>query len=95
MEPREETQPWPSGHVPTPAWTKQINGAAYTVKRIADDVFGIWRETEELGTFALRRDSSDELQPVYGADLSLEARTVVPEFLASYIEPFEGAARRD
>jgi hypothetical protein len=95
MEPRDASQPWPSGKLPVPAWTKTIAGAAYTVKRIGGDVFGIWRDVEELGTFELRRSPANELRASYAGDLSLEARAVVDEFMQAYSEPFEGAARRD
>ncbi|HKY39615.1 MAG TPA: hypothetical protein VJN18_26940, partial [Polyangiaceae bacterium] len=53
MQPREPSQPWPIGNAPTPAWTKTIDGAAYTVKRIQPDLFGVWRDAEELGIFQL------------------------------------------
>lgn len=94
MEPRAPTQPWPSGRVPAPAWTKLINGAVYTVKRIDDVVFGIWRETEELGSFQLHHVGQNELRAEYGDDLSLEARAVVSEFIEKSREDPEGAAKR-
>jgi hypothetical protein len=95
MDPRHSSEPFSSSKVPAPAWTKTINGAPYTVKRIAADTFAIWREAEELGTFELRGDSPDHLQATYTSDLTLEARVVIDEFIASYAGPFEGAARRD
>jgi hypothetical protein len=95
MEPRDASQQWPSGKLPVPAWTKTIAGQAYTVKRIGGDAFEIWREGEELGTFELRRAGAGELHAAHANDLSLEARTVVDEFLNTYSQPFEGAAKRD
>jgi hypothetical protein len=95
MEPRNESQPWPSSKVPLPAWTKTIAGSAYTVKRIDGDLFGIWRDVEELGTFELYGSSADELRVEHADQLSLEARTVLREFLATYREAPEGAAKRD
>jgi hypothetical protein len=95
MEPRDASQPWPTGTQPVPAWTKTIAGAAYTVKPLGGDVFGIWRDVEELGTFELRRGAAHDLRPSYADDLSLEARAVVDEFVQACREPFEGAARRD
>lgn len=78
-----------------PAWTKTVAGAAYTVKRVGADVFGIWRDVEELGAFELRRNAANELRASYPSELSLEARAVVDEFMQAYSKPFEGAARRD
>lgn len=81
--------------MPAPAWTKVIDGAAYTVKRIGDDRFGIWRDVEELGTFELYSDPSEALRPGYADDLSLEARAVVREFVSDYRDGApEGPARR-
>jgi hypothetical protein len=88
------SQPRPSDQ-PLPAWTKTVGGEAYTVKRIGGAAFGIWRDVESLGTFELRGSGPSELRAVYAGDLSLEARAVVDEFIATYSEPFEGAARRD
>ena len=95
MEPRNETQPWPSGAVPVRAWTQTIDGAVYTVKPVGGDVFGIWRDVEELGTFALHRGAAGELRAGYAEDLSLEARSVVHEFIQSCSEPSKGPANRD
>lgn len=94
MEPRDESQYWPSTEAPAPAWTKSINGEPYTVKRLGAAVFGIWREAEQLGTFELRGEG-EALRAAYSTDLSLEARGVVDQFIATYSKPFEGAARRD
>lgn len=80
---------------PVPAWTKTVHGEAYTVKRIGGAAFGIWRDVEKLGSFELRGSAPSELRAVYADDLSLEARAVVDEFIATYGEPFEGAAKRD
>jgi hypothetical protein len=95
MEPRGASQPWPSGKVPVPAWTKTIHGATYTIKRIDGDGFGIWRETEELGTFELHSGPGDELRASYPDDLSLEARAAVKEFIETYKRAPEGPATRD
>jgi hypothetical protein len=95
MEPRDTSQPWPAGRVPAPAWTKTIQGNTYTVKRINDDELGIWRETEELGTFRLQVGQADELQVSYADDLSLEARAVVAEFIETSRTAPEGPAKRD
>ena len=94
MEPRSASQPWPSGETPAPAWTKTIGGGTYTIKRVQGDSFGIWRDVEELGTFELHHGGHDELRASV-EHLSLEARAVVDEFIATYQEPFEGAARRE
>jgi hypothetical protein len=94
MEPRNASQPWPSGTTPAPAWTKTIEGAAYTIKRIDGDVFGIWRDgVEELGTFQLQLGAGRELRATFAGDLSLEARGAVHEFIQTYESVPEGAAR--
>ena len=95
MEPRDTTQPWPASKVPAPAWTKTMDGATYTVKRINDAEFGIWRETEELGTFQLQGEDPDEVRAAHTDDLSLEARAVVTEFIKTSRTSPEGPAKRD
>jgi hypothetical protein len=95
MEPRDTSQPWPSGKAPVPAWTKTIEGATYTVKRISGDLFGIWREAEELGTFQLEIGRDSDLRISYPDDLSLEARGVVNEFIVTSRSAPEGPAKRD
>ena len=94
MEPHDTSQRWPPGEAPAPAWTKTIKGAPYTIKRIGGTAFGIWREAEEIGTFELHREAN-ELRATYAGGLTLEARAVVDEFIDSYSQPFEGAAKRD
>lgn len=81
--------------MPVPAWTKTIQGNTYTVKRINEDEFGIWREVEELGTFRLQMGEADELRASYADDLSLEARAVVTEFIETSRASPEGPAKRD
>jgi hypothetical protein len=80
MEPRDQSQPWPTGIEPTRAWTKEIAGKAYTVKPIDERLWGIWRDVEELGTFQLSNDTPP--RAIAPADLTLEARGVVDVFLA-------------
>jgi hypothetical protein len=65
---------------PTRAWTKEIAGKAYTVKRIDDRLFGIWRDVQELGTFRLSGDTPPAL--IAPVDLTLEARGVADVFIA-------------
>ena len=95
MEPRDPSQPWPTGREPVPAWTKTIDGATYTVKRINDVELGIWRETEELGTFRLQVGEADEVRASHTDDLPLEARAVVTEFIQTSRTAPEGPAKRD
>jgi hypothetical protein len=94
MEPREPTQPWPSGNVPTPAWTKTIDGAAYTIEPIDDDVFGIWRDVEELGSFRLDPSAPGGVHSAAARELSLEAQAAVAAFIETSREFPEGAATR-
>ncbi len=94
MEPRRASQPWPPTEAPAPAWTKTIRGDAYTIKRVGGDTFGIWREGDGLGTFELRSGPGEEPRVVDERHLSLEARAVVTEFLATYFEDIEGPAKR-
>jgi hypothetical protein len=68
---------------------------AYTVKRLEGDVFGIWRDGEDAGTFELWTNEEDELEATYAGQVSVEVRAVVSEFMESYRQPFEGAAKRD
>jgi hypothetical protein len=95
MEPRDTSQPWPASSVPAPAWTKTMDGATYTVKRVNGDEFGIWRETEKLGTFQLQVGADDEVRASHTDDLSLEARAVVTEFIQTSRTAPEGPAKRD
>jgi hypothetical protein len=94
MEPREPTQPWPSGRVPTAAWTKSIDGAAYTVEPIHDGLFGIWRDVEELGTFRLDPTDPEGFRSAEPTELTLEAREVVRQFIKTSREFPEGPATR-
>ena len=80
MDPHDEVQPWPSGDAPVPAWTKEIDGKAYTVKPVDRHTFGIWRNVEELGTFELSPRARAE--PSDLEHLSIEARTVARAFAA-------------
>jgi hypothetical protein len=94
MQPREPSQPWPPGNAPTPAWTKTIDGTAYTVKRIQPDLFGIWRDVEELGIFQLDPDTPDGFHSANPTDLTLEARAVVKEFIETSRNHPDGQATR-
>jgi hypothetical protein len=95
MEPNNAAGRRPPGTAPVRAWTKTIHGAAYTIKQIENDTFGIWRDVEELGTFELRREGPDQLRATYVEKLSLEARSVVDELVDTYFEDREGPAKRD
>ncbi len=90
MDPRGESQPWPAGTTPTPAWTKELNGKAYTIKPIDARRFGIWRDVEELGIFELSLDTPSH--PIVPPDVTLEARSVIDAFLA---DPERHAATRE
>jgi hypothetical protein len=94
MKPREPWQPWPSSNAPTPAWTKTIDGAAYTVKRIQPDLFRIWRDAEELGIFQLDPDTPDGFHSANPTDLTLEARVAVKEFIETSRNLPHGQATR-
>ena len=86
---------WPAGRAPAPAWTKTIRGNAYTIKRIQGDTFGIWRDVEALGTFEVCGGVGDELRASGVETLSIEARAVVDEFVATYFDDLEGPAKRE
>jgi hypothetical protein len=67
---------------PDPAWTKEIDGKAYTVKRAGQHVFSIWHRDEELGLFELLPNTAHG--PAAYAALSQEARAVANAFVEQY-----------
>jgi hypothetical protein len=74
---------------PDPAWTKEIDGTAYTVKPAGQHVFSIWRGDEELGLFELLPKTAHG--PAAYANLSPEARAVANAFVDYYREELEAS----
>ncbi len=70
---------------PEAAWTKELEGTAYTVKRAgAPHVYSIWRGAEELGLFELLPNTPHG--PTAYASLGREARAVANAFVQAYLE---------
>lgn len=74
---------------PDPAWTKEIDGTAYTVKSAGQHVFSIWRGAEELGLFELLPNTAHG--PAAYANLAPEARAVANAFVKQYREEHEAS----
>lgn len=65
-----------------PAWTKEIDGKVYAVKRIGGNVYQVWRAGKNVGSFEFFPHTAHG--PTAYARNGPEARALADAFVAAY-----------